>query len=335
MSTNSEQTHLYNLRKNNQVTLKEIYLACVSVANSGSTLPEEIHLQKDYVCLLQVRRLIYNQHLELALNRLDSIETEDPFLQGDSIFLRAQIFHRQGSQTEAARLMSDAANFYAVAGDFHRELRARVNGSICVSSLESCIVGDLYIYEQEARRRKYHDILANILRTKSMELLLAHRFQEAFVQAQEASNLYQVDGYLEDGCVAVFISAIAQILLGDFIKAQQVRMLANIPDGKAKSYREIYEDLLNGKRPKIFPGHPLSRMDWKTSFIKPESIPGKLLAALRARPQTKDELIVHIWGENAKDSSYYDRLFTAIGFLRKDKSLTILFDGVHYRIDSL
>lgn len=332
MNSASEQKYLRDLRRRLPADDRATYLAAISVANSGATIPEEACLPEIEKNLLQVRRFLYEQKLDEARSLLEKCNSLDPFLKGDQLFLIAQFHHRKGEQKSACIFMNEAGDLYQQAGDLHRELRARSNSAICLSSLESCLVGDLHIYEQEARREGFLDILANILRTKAMEFLIAQRPQEAQAQALEAAGLYELDGYREDHAVALTLAAVCALLIGDVVKAQELKSRSSFLDGKVKSYHQVYMDLLTGKVPKVIAGHPLERMNWKSAILKPESVAGKIVQHLRTGAKTKDELIRFTWGENALDISYCDRLYTAINSLRKERLITVIFDGEFYRL---
>lgn len=329
MNPSSEYQNLSALRRN-EVTSE--YKACVALANHGKRLPEEDQLSGEEKILLDVRRLIFQNRLAEAEQALRLLSPTEALLQGDKHFLLGQIFHKQGQQPTACRFMYEAATFYKQTGDLHRELRAQVNGAICVSTLDSCLFGDLYSFEQEARRLGFVDILGNIIRCRSMELLVAERPSEACAQALEAAQLYKIDGYQDDLSVAMFLAAISAFLMGDLLRAQDLRAQALTVSGKSEVYHQIYTALISGKLPKVLEGHTLALVNWKKLVLKPESIPGKIVQRLRSRPRTRDELITEVWGADATDESYCSRLYTAINQLRKEKSIVVVFDGEFYRI---
>jgi hypothetical protein len=336
MSRASELQSLSALRRKSyrETDAYLVYKACVAVANNGVTLSEEEELNIEEKSLLEVRRRLFRGEFPSAQDMLDKLEKiqMNHFFEGDRLFLMGQVMHRQGIQKEAARYMSLAGDQYAIDGDFHRELRARVNGALCLSTLESCLIGELNAFEQEARRLNFMDIASNICRTRATELLKANRAREAYHQAMESSHLYLLDGYQDDRSVSLILAAICQLLLGNRSKAFEARSQAFIVDGKVGIYFQAYESLLQGKKPKIPVGHSLYNIDWKEMIIKAESIPGRIIGALQKGPCSRNDLILAVWGPEATDVSYCNRLYTAILFLRKDKKMDIRFDGQNYEL---
>lgn len=332
MKAYSEQSALLELRTTGAESIVQIYRACVAVANNGGTLPEEKNLGKHEKSLLEVRRLIYQRHLSQAHLILETCFPNEDLLIGDKTFLLGQVAHKMGDQDEAARLWYLSADYFRKCGDKHRELRARVNAAIGVATLESCLSGELFIFEQEARRHEFFDILANICRTSAIEFLRSGQLPEAIYQAQEAAKFYSIDGYRDDHAVSVIITAICYALEGHFDKAYEKRSEALIKEGKVKVYDEILEDLLNQRTPKAPQGHCLYGVKWKKTSLKKESIPGKIISFLKSGPKTRDEIITHIWGEGAVDQSYCGRFYSAINYLRKERSVLIEFDGSFYSL---
>lgn len=334
MKLSSEIQHLSMLRRNKIIENEkfQIYKACAGVANNGLTLPEEATLGNHEKMLLAVRRNLYLSQYTIAdetLKELGLIELNH-FFAGDKDFLTAQLFHRQGMQEKATAFMVKAADHYALAGETHREMRARVNAAICLATLESCLVGDLYSFEQECLRYGFTDIVANICRTKAIELLRVHRAKEAHMQAIQAADYYLLDGYQDDRSIALILAAIAQLVLGNVAKAEECFNQALVLDGKVANYCKVYQALLNGQKPVAPAGHPLETVNWKEMVLKKESIPGKIVSALQKEPQTRDNLIEIVWGNNALSDSYVSRLYSAINFLRKDKGVDVKFNGEKY-----
>ena len=332
INVTSEQQHLQAMRIFREDAKYDVYKACVAVACNGMTLPEESSLSKGERVLLEVRRQLFKSDLKMAENMLKEITFENHLLEGDKFFLQAQVYHRRGEQPEASRLWNVAADKYCLIEDFHRELRARVNGALVISTLESCLYGDLLSFEQEAKRQNFLDIAANIARTRAIELLKAGMLNEAYNQSMEASALYQLDGYQDDRAVAVLLAAISQLCLGNLEKAAATRGEVMVSEGKTKVYINIYNDLLAGKIPKVQAGHTMSRIAWKKIMVKTGSISGKIIENLRKKSMNREELIAAVWGENATDQSYCGRLYVAINAIRKDGLITIIFDGENYKI---
>lgn len=330
----SEIQHLSMLRRNKLVENEkyQIYKACVGVAHNGIILPEEATLSYHEKKLLEVRRNLYLSQFsdaEKTLKELGLIELNS-FFEGDRLFLIAQLFHRQGLQDKATAYMVKAADQYALADETHREMRARVNAAICLATLESCLVGELYSFEQECRRYGFSDIVANIARTRAIELLRVHRAKEAHFQAMQAADFYLLDGYQDDRSIALILAAIALLTAGDVDKAIECRNQVLVVDGKVENYIKIYDALLNGKKPLPPTGHPLESFKWKDMILKKESVPGKIVTALQGGPQSRDVLIEIVWGSNSLSDSYCSRLYSAMNFLRKEKGIDVKFNGERY-----
>jgi tetratricopeptide (TPR) repeat protein len=328
----SEYQFLNALKRNDSLSSEEVYKACVSLANHGATLPEEANLSEEYKILLEVRRLISKNHLTESEEALQSYQSESFLLRGDREFLLGQIYHKRGIQVTASQFMYRAADLYRLIPDQHRELRARVNGAIMVSTLESALYGELFNFEQEVRRLGFMDILGNICRNRAMEFLVHERIQEAASQAQEAAACYNLDGYQDDRGVALYLAAICFLLMGDTTRAHEVRAQAFTSEGKTEIYKYIYETLLMGKIPKLPEGHTMALINWNKIALKHESVPGKIVLKLRQGPLSRDEIIKEVWGPEATDQTYCGRLYTAINYLRKERSIHIVFDGSFYKL---
>lgn len=332
MKAGSEQRNLIELKKKGPMGDFDVYKACISQANLGATLQEENVLGETEKALLEARRLLSRAKLSEVKNLLETLQPNHPLLKGDREFLMGQYFHRSGNQQKASEFMMASALCYSLAGESYRELRACTNAAICVSTLESCLYGDLMSYEQEARREGYLDLAANIVRTRAMKLLIAGQLIEAHLQAMDAADLYQLEGYPDDRSIALLVGAIALQMNGEPQRAQQIRSMCFVIVEKVKPYIMVYESLVQGKTPKLYPGHPLSEVKWKKSALKSDSIPGKIIQILKEKPSSRDELIANVWGESATDISYCSRLYTAINYIKKSKGITIAFDGEKYKI---
>jgi hypothetical protein len=332
VSKASEQQHLMSFRKYGPVESFDTYKAAIAVANNGAFFPSEETLSVEEQNLLNVRRNIFKNELQEAEKILLSTKSESPLLKADQEFLLAQIFHKKGNQKKASELMYLAADLYHIANEEYRELRARTNAAICLATLESCLTGELLAYEQESRRQGFMEIAANICRTRAIELLIAGRQTEAHLQAKEAANLYLLDGYTDDRAVAIILAAIALFMNGEKEEAQLMRNQCLVTEGKVANYIGVYEALLQGKTPQLYPGHPLAVISWQKNALKSESVPGKIVQALKEKPRSRDELISLIWGANALDISYNARLHTAINYIKKSKGIHILHDGEKYKL---
>lgn len=332
MALTSDQQYLLFVKRNGPVGPFDLYKAAIAISNLGSIHEQENELNEVEVTLLNVRRILVKCQYDTAEKILQGLKTGHPLLEGDKHFLLGQVYHRKGNQIEAHKLMNKAGDLYQVAQEFYRELRARINGAICISTLESSLFGELFAYEQEARRFGFLDLAANICRSRAMDLLVVGRHAEAHTHAMKASDLYLLDGYPEDMAVSIVLAAIALHMKGDAKNAKKVFELCLIKDGKVKSYVEIWSALQSGRAPKIYEGHPLFNVQWKKDVLKTETIPGKILNALKEKPCSKDELIFKVWGENALHVSYYDRLHSAITYLRNTKGINVVFNGEKYTL---
>lgn len=332
MKATSEQHYLIALKRNGPVGEFDVYKAAISMANIGGTYKDENLLPDVEKTLLEVRRLLSQGKLEVAEKTLSAMKTAHPLLEGDRQFLLAQYFHKKGDQQKASELMHKAADFYHMVGEYYRELRARSNAEICISSLESCLIGELLSLEQEARRQGFMDIVANICRTRAMELLIEGQLNESHLQAMEAADLYQLDGYPDDRAVALVLGAIALQMNGESERAQHLRGQCLHKGGKLTHYLNIFDALIQGKTPKLPAGHPLCKVKWNKNSLKAESVPGKIIQSLKEKPRSRDELILQVWGENAVDVSYCSRLYTAINYLKKSKGINVAFDGEKYKL---
>ena len=332
MKAGSEQRNFLQLKRQGPTSEFDVYKACISQANLGAFIPEEKNLPETEKALLEVRRCLARSEFNTGLSILRELKPDHPLLQGDREFLIGQCLHRQGLQEKAAEQMIAAALYYCKAGEDYRELRARSNAAICVSTLESALYGDLMSLEQETRREEYLDLTANIVRNCAMELLAAGQLNEAHLQAMEAADLYQLEGYPDDRMIAILVGAIALQMNGEHQRAQQLRMKCFVNVGKVRAYLSVFEALVQGKTPKLHEGHPLHKVKWKKAALKSDSIPGKILHVLKEKPSSRDELIATVWGENATDISYCSRLYTAINYIKKSKGITIAFDGEKYKI---
>lgn len=332
MALTSEQQHLSAIRLGLEPQNVSLYKACIAVACNGLKLPEEEFLSSHEKSLLEVRRLIHGSKFEAAEKILLGFISPIVLLNGDRLFLWGLLHNRKGEQKLAKEYWNYAADEYRTLGDFHRELRARVNGALAVSDLESVLSGELYCHELEARRRGFHDIVANIVRTRAIELLIAHRFQEALFQAEDSAALYLQDGFQDDRSVSLAVAAIAAKFLGKSEDAARYRSQILITDGKVKIYLEALESVLSGKTPSIPKGHSLDRMVWPRITVKKNSITAKIISALSEGPLTKEELIDVVYAPPELNEAYIRRLYSAINQIRKDKLAEIVYNGKEYQL---
>lgn len=332
MSALSEQQHLLALKRHGPQGRFDDYKAAIALANNGMKHESEAALSPDEVTLLEVRRAIFAVDYSQAEALLRSVSETEELLRADRLFLQGQLLHKRGQQPEAAATMAQAADVYHAVGEHYRELRARVNGAICTSTLQSCVIGELLFLEQEARRQGFMDIAANICRTRAIELLIAEQLAEAHLQALQAADLYQLDGYPDDRAVALILGAIALQMNGESERALQLRAQCLVKGGKVTHYLSVLDALCQGKTPRVPTGHPLANVRWQRAALKAESVPGKIIQSLRAKPRSRDELITLVWGPGAQDISYNARLHSAIKYLRKNKGIHVAFDGECYKL---
>lgn len=332
MKLTSEQQHLSALRLGLESEDVSLYKACISVACNGLRLPEEDGLGAQEKQLLEVRRLLHAAKFDEAEKILQTVSSTSVLLNGDRLFLCGMVHHRRGEQKFGRKYMEYAAAEYRKLGDFHRELRARVNGALFTSSLDSVLVGDLYCLELEARRQGFSDIVANITRTRATELLIAGKFEEALLQAKDSADHYSKDGFQDDRAVALLLAAIAARLLGKHEEASAQRAQALILDGKVKVYLEAYEAIVEGRKPEIPAGHSLERMVWPRLTQKKNSVTAKIIAALSDGALTKEELIDVVYAPAEYNESYVRRIYSAINQIRKEKLAEITFNGKEYEL---
>jgi tetratricopeptide (TPR) repeat protein len=327
---------LLRMGKGHELSADEVYRAMVAENNAHeteSTMRVENNLSLAQQNLLFIRRRIRRGELTVARDILLHLPiTKDLSLDGDRLFLLASIAHRQGAPREASQLYSEAAKQYLQAPDDYRALRSLINAEICSGSLANSLSGSLYSLEQEVRRQGYHELAAHCLRMRASELLSAGRGPEALSEAEAAVAFYDLDGDPEDKAIAQYLSAIAQFQSQNAEAAQKTSTKIHLHDGKVKVYAHILESLLKGKNPKTPVGHPLDGVRWLIHSAKGESISGKIIQNLNMNPMTRDQLIAAVWGPEALDPSYCDRLYSAIKFIRKNQRRTILFDGEFYRL---
>jgi hypothetical protein len=315
-----------------------LYKALSGLANNGGSRPEEDQLPTDARLLLDARRLIKAGKLEDfdALTTNFTARTGDPgfdqILSGDLQAIRAMRLGKQGRFEDARAAALEAAETFANTPDLHRELRARINAEIFLCTLDTYLIGTLYSLEQSARRAGFDDLVGNIRKGRTIQLMDAARFEEALAEATGAVAAYERDGCPEDRAVAHTMLAILHLLAGHVAEAQTAAGKVHFKDGKVKHYFEAYQALVSGKKPHVPEGHPLALVPWPVHQVKKESISGKILRRLSQGPATRDELIAHVWGEKALDPSYCSRLYTAINQLRKKDGHGIIFDGSVYRL---
>lgn len=327
------------LSENKSLDSLDLYRACVVVACHGLSRDEEQTLPCYAQELLQVRRFLYSESLDEADFILHKLRYQNlpEIFNADRVFLEGQVLHKRGFQKEALLKMHEAADMYHLCKDYFRELRARSNAYIAVCDLQMCLIGELLAIEQKARRLGYFEIAANICRARAEELMQAGKFAQAHQAAEEAISLYANDGYPDDQAVAIYLSALCLLMLGHPEDADKTQLRAKVSDGKVLHFANAYFSLKLGKLPNFPYQHPMSKVPWKINFvksIKSSSIPGKIIEALNEGPKSRDELITVIWGDDALDPSYTNRLHSALSAIKKNRKIQIRFDGERYLLSS-
>jgi tetratricopeptide (TPR) repeat protein len=334
--SNSELYFLAILSSDNKNTLTriEIYKACIALANNGQKHTEELHLAPQERQLLDIRRQIFHGYLETSREKLNEliISPLSPLHRGDILYLMGAIEHRLGSQDNASIKIREAAEAYAIAEDTYRKLRAFINSYICKADLQTYLTGELLAFEQQARREKFYDLVALILRGRAHELMIQNCHHQALPDLEDAIRLYELDGAPADRAVAQCMMVIAYYLLDEIESAENLIKRVLVRDGKVSSYISIINDLANGRYPKIENGHPFERANWKIFETKRSSIIGKILKRLMQGPASRDEIISFVWGEKAIDPSYCNRLYTAVSKIKKMNTANIVFDGNLYKL---
>ncbi len=318
-----------------------VYKALSGLANNGATRPEEVDLHEHARRLLEARRLLKAGKYADFDSLLQSFQARsgdpelDQILMGDAQALEAMKLGKQGRFDEARTAALAAAEHFSGTPDRHRELRARINAEIFLCTLETYLIGTLYSLEQAALRGGFDDLVGNIRKGRTIQLMDAGRFEEALAEALGAAAAYERDGCPEDRAVAHTVLAILHLIAGHVGDAQIAAGKVHFKDGKVKPYFEAFQSLVSGKKPQPPEGHPLAIVPWPVHKVKKESISGKILRRLSEGPATRDELIAHVWGDQALDPSYCSRLYTAINQLRKKEGANIVFDGSLYRITGI
>lgn len=312
---------------------RQSYYAAVALANCGGKLNDEATLPDTWQTLIEVRRSIFRHEFRQAELQLSKLTPSDSWEMAEKDFLVAQCRHRLGDHEEARHYWLNAARNYELADEHYRSLRARMNAAIVVADLSSCLFGEVFALEQIARHAGHHDLVANAKRTTALEQLTGNQFVDAHLNAKEACEAYLLAGYRDDHSVACLIGAIALWLQGEKDKASALSLSASIKDGKTIVYWEVFQSLVSDRTPKPPKGHPLASVKWARTAAKSSSVPVKIQQCLQVGPQTRDELIFKIWGDNALDKSYCDRLYTAMNYLRRKLNVPVQFDGERYFIE--
>lgn len=324
--------HLLGPHGNAPLSMTEIYRACAALANSGRSRPEELSLDESLKTLIEVRRMIFSCELKEAKRDLDAIKSEIPSLaHADTLFLQAIIAHRRGKLVEANATFEVSAGEYETLGETHRHLRALSNSAICKRDLGSHVSGELFQLERKAHQLGCYDVVGNIKKARTIELMMNAKFSAALTEAQDCVTAYGIDGCPEDRAVAHCLLSMNFRISGNLDAARKEFSRVVLNGGKVAGYKVACDALMQGRLPRFKKGHPLFGIRWPRAQIKTHSVQGKIMQRLQTGPVQRDELIKSVWGPRAIDPTYEARLHTAISDLRK--STPIAFDGECYKIE--
>lgn len=323
-----------NTYQESVLTQDEVYKACSGMANVGHYHAAELDLQYYQKELLFIRRLIYQGELEKAqLNLLSLQDTNLPELYLGDIQALLGIVLRAKGQCELARQKFINSTFhFGKINELHRINRSLINASVCENGLNSYSGGVLYALEQNAQREKFYDLVGLIKRGRARELMLQNNFIQADLELKSAIYNYELDGPPDDLAVTKIMSAIVNIANGNLVEAQNLYKSVSIVDGKVKNYINIFKSIYRGEVPIVPEGHAFAGIEWSL-LINNFSLTGKIIQTLQHKgPQNRDQLIYHLWGADATDVSYCNRLFVALAKIKKIGTHQIKFDGEKYRL---
>ena len=333
----SDWKNYYRLlaEEGDQMNDLEIYQACAAVANNGMTRSEEKNLCSVAKKLLQIRRYLNNREIEKAHEQIITIRSKDlhPMLAGDRNYLLGVIHNRKGNMRLTIKNMKLSKDYFLNGKLEHRYLRAILSEKICEEDINSFTHGDLFAIKQKAYRNEYLDLVGNIQKGYSVQLLELGNYHEARNQALDAIESFKHDGCPEDKSIAYCIAAISSIICADQNAGDKYIQYVIGNSGKTREYKQIYNDLKQKKRPRIPKGHFLSKTKWPIIAVKEGTISGKILNALNNGKISRDDLITSVWGSNSYDISYISRLHVAINELRKKYKYNIAFNGTHYVLE--
>ncbi|MGZ3775368.1 MAG: hypothetical protein ACXVCY_14540 [Pseudobdellovibrionaceae bacterium] len=351
MKTNGESDYSYYLQlcsfRRQQMSQLQVYKACIIEATNGTRNPEEDHLNPLQQKLLEARRLISLNNTESAgrlirkinqeiVNIESSEHAESKLICGDLNFISGTLSSLKGDFKSATQKMNKSAFLYEQANDTRRILKSLINEHICSShhSLLSYENGVLYALKRTSYQNSFHDLLGNILRSHAFELLAEGKVPQSIHFAKEAQVQYLIDGYPDDNMTAIAIECIGHALLNDFTQAKNAYLKLNTGNSltKIQTYANVVKDLLFGRIPNPSRNHPLARVPWKQLILKAGSLKNKLIAILRMGPQSRDQLILQLWGDTATHPSYNQRLHSLISEIREAHFHFIHFDGEFYSL---
>lgn len=323
--------------ENDKLGLEEIYKASVLKANNGGRIEAETQLTSPFLLLLDARRFLKAESFESATNCLNqfseisSICDTPKWLQGDQRVLKSAIHQRRGEYRSAIAELQGASDIFQREDEIYRRFRALINVEILKCDFNTFVDGSLYYLQKSAYQEGFVDLVGHIHKARSVELLNRGQFSEAAIAAMDAISKYEVQAPdAEDQAVAQCLVSLSFFLLGNLDLAKEWLSRILVRDGKVKYYFEAINSLIAGRVPVLPESHPLVGTPWKSPFAKSNSITGKLVRCLQQGPTTRDQLINHIWGADALDPSYCDRLYSAIKQVRKKMGMAIVFDGNYY-----
>lgn len=319
-----------------KLTPYEIYKACVPDALNGKIRSESLGLPSEYQDLLEARKAMYESSYLSSFKKLRHLirNSNDFLIKGDCYYIYGLIFHRLGRIKWAESFLNQAEIFYSQTADQHKYLRCLINKHICKDSIESYFKGDLFFLKQRCMVDNYLDLIGNIEKSLSCELISIGNFDAGLVAAEAAQIHYGQAGCAEDANVAQVLIAICLYCQGEKHEATKVRSLLQSSKGKFKSFLKIYDQLAQGQKPTINEDHPLYKTPWPVHQFRKNSVVGQVYLRLSLGPVSREELISTVWGPKAIDPSYVTRLHTVITSLRGKYHFAIEYDGEFYSLIS-
>jgi hypothetical protein len=312
----------------------EIYKACAALSSTGFRRPEEQRLGPALRSLLEVRRILQNGDLKKAetvlTEKMVTTPKDSSFILGEVLSLMALLEHRQNRIQKAQSYFEMAAEAFRECGETNRAMRSVTNAFICSRDQKSNMQGELLQLERTLRSKGVFDLVGNIKKTRTIELMVEGNFAAALTEIEDAVECYEKDGCPEDFAISQCLLTMNLLIDGNIEDARSTRSRVVQLDGKVAPFVEACDSLFEGRLPSFPTAHPMFPITWPRARLKAESVTGKVLMRLRSGPATKENLIRYIWGPTAMGPSYNSRLYSAISEIRKKSP--IVFDGNFYRI---
>jgi len=297
------------------------------------------YLDSNFKFLTRFRKNFFNNIIkkeELLSDILrfeSSYQGKSSLIIGDTKVLKGHIYQQLGNYELASQLHSEASQLFLSSGDDFRGLRAITNSKIFnTESTRSYESGELYVLLKTVLREKYFDLAGNIYRGLAMELFNQSQYAEARVPIDMALKCYGKLSYPDDEAIAMCLSALIWLQLGQPEKAKLEFESIAIYSRKLHYYLEAVKACLAGNQPSLPSTHPLARAQWSHFQLRTRSIVFKIVEALKNGPLTRDEIIYQVWGEHALSESYCNRLYVALNQIKKKKLALIIFNGEKYEL---